>query len=128
MKFEELKGLTIATIEGAEKGSQTIEITTRCGRHFQIYHQQDCCEDVAVEDVCGDVNDLINAPLMLAEESTNETDDLGHKSLNDESFTWTFYRLATLMGFVTIRWLGTSNGYYSESVDIYEITKENDDD
>lgn len=119
MKFEELKGLIITAIEGLEAGSQEVKITTSCGRQFVMTHIQDCCESVEIEDVNGDPNDLINAPLMVAEEVTNN-DDSGGRDL--ESFTWTFYKLATIMGYVVIRWLGQSNGYYSESVNFSEIT------
>jgi hypothetical protein len=35
-----------------------------------------------------------------------------------ESYTWTFYRFGTRRGSVTVRWLGHSNGYYSEGVSV----------
>lgn len=81
-----------------------------------MYHDQDCCEAVSIDDIVGDINDLIGSPLTMAEEVTNP-DGLGRKDEYDESYTWTFYKFATNKGYVTIKWYGESNGYYSESVD-----------
>ena len=109
---EQLKGLTpISVYEDRE----TFVITTKEGK-FNFYHEQDCCEDVYIESIVGDLNDLIGNPILFAEESTNQTDNPPDYA---ESFTWTFYRFATIKGYVDIRWYGSSNGYYSESVDVY---------
>lgn len=97
-------------------GSDSIYFTTDSGEVYLMWHQQDCCESVYLEDVHGDLDDLLNSPILMAEE---ETGGDAPKDSYDESYTWTFYKLATVHGYVTLRWYGSSNGYYSESVDFH---------
>lgn len=124
MNFEILKGKVIKNIEGAEKNSEIITFTTDGNEKYQLYHYQVCCEMVTVEDVCGDILDILDSPILLAEEviSRSNPDDIDVDEFEYQgSFTWTFYKLATIKGNVTIRWYGESNGYYSEAVDFEQI-------
>ena len=124
MNIKELIGKTIVSIVGMEKGSEEITFTTLDGKQYKMYHEQDCCENVTIDDVCGDVMDLIGSPLLLAEERTSEENPPDFKDVEcQESFTWTFYHFATINGYLDLRWYGESNGYYSESVDFEEIKK-----
>lgn len=120
-----LIGETMVKIIGAERESEEIIFTAASGRSFRMWHIQDCCEAVSVEDVVGDVDDLIGSPIVRAEERRNDLDDppadANAERYYDESATWTFYELATIKGSVTLRWLGTSNGYYSERVSFAEL-------
>jgi hypothetical protein len=86
---------------------------------YVLYHEQDCCELVVVEDIIGDLEDLENLPLLIAREDTNAE---GEELPNSDSYTWTFYNFATFKGYVTIRFLGESNGYYSEDVSVRKET------
>lgn len=117
--FSDLKGKTLISTDGLRCGSEEVDFTTACGKKYRMYHSQDCCERVRIEDVSGDWQCLIGSPIELAYEETNRVDDPPEYP---DSFTWTFYRLATANGYVVIRWLGESNGYYSESVDFADIT------
>ncbi len=121
MNFSILKGLTITSIDGLEDDSAEVIFTTSEGRRFEMSHSQDCCERVSIEDVCGDVNDLLNSPILLAEKETSDEDPVDvNKEYHDDLYCWTFYKLSTFKGDVTIRWYGESNGYYSVGVDFRE--------
>lgn len=117
-----LLGKTLKSITGQPEGDEMIFITDQ-GERYKMHHFQDCCESVYINDICGDLEDLIGSPIIRAEERSSEDwpNDVEKPEYDPESCTWTFYELATIKGSVTIRWLGESNGYYSESVDISEI-------
>ena len=122
--IEALLGKTIVEIRGAEQYSDSITFVCEDGTRYEMFHEQDCCEHVEIEDVCGDISTLIGKPILKAEEvssADSTTADLGKINEWDDSYTWTFYTLATIKGYVTIRWYGTSNGYYSEKVDFVEF-------
>lgn len=133
VEIAELVGKTITAIEGG-KESDELKFTCSDGSKYVMYHSQDCCESVSIEDIIGDLEDLIGNPLLKAEErSSREPDEAlaaerakekAEAEAKDgyyygpDSETWTFYEFATIKGSVTIRWYGTSNGYYSESVSL----------
>jgi hypothetical protein len=75
---------------------------------------------VTVEDIVGDLADLVGDPILVAEEATSDQNPDGVTKKYQDSFTWTFYKFATRKGYVDIRWYGESNGYYSERVDFEE--------
>jgi len=115
--FSDLLGKTILKIEVTQDRYEQDEIhfITKEGKYVMT-HDQDCCESVYVEEIIGNLDDLIGTPIVMAEETSNEGEsDWGTN-------TWTFYKLATNKGYVTIRWCGESNGCYSESVDMYFIS------
>ena len=92
------------------------------GTHYRMYHSQDCCESVYIEDIVGDLDDLVGSPLVRAEDRTSETfENSDPDAFRDDAYMWTFYEFATIKGSVTIRWYGESNGYYSISVDLEHV-------
>jgi hypothetical protein len=111
-----------------------------------MVYYQDCCADVRIEEIHGDLQDLVGVPILEAEEVVSrepapevkanrdaekakrkeEWVARGHDledyyDYSEESETWTFYKAATIKGSVTIRWHGSSNGYYSETATFEEI-------
>ena len=117
-EMSDLIGRVFTEVVG-EKGDDVFQLKCAEGV-FTFFHQQSCCESVEIEDITGDLSDLIGHPILLAEESTNCDDhpEGVEMGCDPDSFTWTFYKLATIKGYVDIRWLGRSNGCYSERVDL----------
>ena len=112
-----MKGKTFVEVTGSV-GSGEMLFVTATGERFMFAHQQDCCESVDINDIVGDLQDLVGEPLLLAEQVSGET-PVNFNEMDHESVTWTFYKFATRKGYVDVRWLGESNGYYSESVSLF---------
>lgn len=113
-EFSSLRGKIITALEVSEDKTE-VKFATADGEVFKLYHEQDCCEQVALHEVVGNLEDLIGNPLLEAEASSNQHDT------GDGRTTWTFYKLGTIKGHVNLRWLGTSNGYYSEAVSFVRV-------
>ena len=126
-QISELIGKTLVSIE---KTDDELIFICQSGEQYKMFHEQDCCECVVIEDICGDLDDLIGAPILKAEEVENyeptTTEDIQKQAEANYygSCTWTFYKLATIKGYVDIRWFGESNGYYSESVDFCKASED----
>ena len=112
----ELMGKVIVHISGTDKYSKAVIFTCVNGGQYALESDEDFSSSVCLEDLTGDIADLIGTTIIKAEERT----DAG-KLASGDTFTWTFYELATIKGSVTIRWLGSSDRNYSESVSFSRI-------
>lgn len=128
MEIKDLLGKTLIDVK-VDKDQTEMIFSTNTDQ-YKMWHRQDCCEGVYIEDIVGDLEDLVGHPITLAEEMTNthnaDMPNMQPKEDYEESYTWTFYKLATIKGYVDIRWYGSSNGYYSESVDFCKIGSQED--
>lgn len=114
----ELNGKTITEIVGMHAGSESVDIYCSDGSAYRMYHEQDCCESVELEDVVGDYEDLLNTPMIEAREDTNHPDPGPLR--NGDCYQWTFYRFYTIKGTVVLRWYGASD-YYSTDVSFRKL-------
>jgi hypothetical protein len=117
---EQMLGETITSIIN-DTENRELKFQTADGQVITMYHEQDCCEDVELYDIDGDLDDLLDSPIVMSEAVENDANEGKDEDDNDyyyDSATWTFYKFGTNKGSVTLRWLGVSNGYYSESVNL----------
>ena len=123
MDIKVLEGKTLKDIIVSED-----EILFKCtdGKKYKLYHWQDCCESVYIEDICGYIEDLIGSPILSADEVSDDNYECAWErgfegDRYPDSHTWTFYKISNTETDVTIRWFGESNGYYSEAVYFEEV-------
>lgn len=110
MKYKSFKGMIGQTFDKVFKcGSDELHFVNRDGTH-RFLHWQDCCEKVYIEEIWGDLSDLEGTPILEASKRTSG--DEGAYELGQ----WTFYEFRTIKGSVTVRWYGSSNGFYSVKV------------
>ena len=112
--YNQIIGLTMKSVV---RNGDEINFKSSCGKKFYLGHIQNCCEQVNIEDICGDLEDLIGSPIIQAEEVSNND----KKFAINNDFRWTFYKFATNKGSVTIRFVANLDSYYSVKVMFEEM-------
>ena len=115
--INDLVGKTLKSIR-IENDNTEIHFVCDDGTNYLMYHSQDCCENVYISDINGNLDNLIGTPILRFEEKTTKGGP--NEYSNYCSATWTFYTIITNKGYVDIRWVGESSGDYSEKVDFDE--------
>ncbi len=112
--IEKMMGMTLLAVR---EQSDVVHFDCAEGT-FTFYHEQDCCESVTLEHLDGLLPDFKPQKILRAEEKTADNEDGtdGHSRPYGDSTTWTFYDIQTEQMDISMRWFGSSNGYYSESV------------
>lgn len=123
----EMKTLVGETLTHIDVFSEEILLTLESGRKVKVYHSQDCCENVWLENVEGDFKELVGKVLIDVSEEVDPDGDqvfAAHDEAREypaESKTNTRISFVVDGATVITRWIGESNGYYSEGVTFAEI-------
>lgn len=117
-----LVGKTLKKVKRVNNGAwdgEHIDFITEEDDVYRMMHDRSCCESVYIEDINGDLEDLVGTPILHASEDSEKVSDDVWGGISG----WTFYNIRTIKGSVNIRWNGSSNGYYSIGVDFVKIYK-----
>jgi len=119
IKIESLVGEVLTHID-VDEVENIILLTTKSGRQIKIFHDQDCCESVSIETTEGNWDKLVGK--VIEEARQDEFYNLDPKP-GEYAESWTRTNLIFRVNDQTVisKWIGESNGYYSESVNIEEF-------
>lgn len=110
--FAEFKNKVIKNISGLEKGSQEVYFECEDGTKYFLYHYQVCSEKVYIEEIAGNINDIIGCKINIADVVT---------SGNSNIFLQTFFTLSSDKGSLIFRWIGESVGSVLVDVSFNEV-------
>lgn len=137
---EALLGKTITEVLVVTDDEEPVAVRFRLstGEVLELAHRKECCESVIIESIVGDLRDLVGSPITMADEVSvedlrvpeaiqaqwdeerKERESVGEHFEEPQSRSWTFYKLATIKGYIDIRFFGSSSGHYSESAELFE--------
>lgn len=115
-ELKDLIGKKIINIEGLSKGSEQVTIYCEDHTYMMMGKIDDHVNESIIDDVIGDVNDLLGSTILIAE-TTQGSDSLHN---------WTFYKISTRNGYVDIRWYGDDDNIdyqYAARVDFFCMKK-----
>ena len=86
VRFDVLVGEVLDAVD-IDKEENQILLTTRSGRKFLVYHEQDCCEKVQIVGQDGNFDNLIGRPLIEARDFAVDTGEIeSYYDINDNSW------------------------------------------
>ena len=102
-------------IEGIVLHDDVLYILTTY-RVFALRHVRNCCEAVWLADGADEIEN------MVGEEIRKIRIDVSPKGTDEQSITWTFVNIQTNRDSYNLRWVVESNGYYSETIQLDDLT------
>lgn len=103
--ISEMAGKTLTKIDVID--NEIIKFIGADGSEFIMLHVQDVALSY-VDDIIGDMNDLIGSPIAIAHKSSGRSGVTENEFLINDEYLWTLFHLATDEGWVTFRWFATS--------------------
>lgn len=115
--FPALTGRTIVSSEWLDNNGDMLSFTLDDGSVWRMYHESDCCESVdpsfktPLTPLHGKKLGRVQVEVFTFDGGESRTDTL-------YTFTADHWSVSPVM----VHWIGTSNGYYSETVDLVRLT------
>lgn len=115
-----LLGVTMVSHEW-DRFKSILTLVANDGRHFSLGGFSTDGGSAFLEDQNGNLDDLLNSPILFAEEKTTKVPNSELKDTGCEDYYF-FYEIATIKGSVQMRFYGAEGAYYTASVWFYVCT------